>query len=235
MTIAALGAASGQDPPPAAGAGEARPPLPRATDCERRCIASGEVVEVARLLRFVVDPGGEVVFDATRRLPGRGLWVKADGAALAAAIRRKGFQRAARRPVIVADDLAARVEALVLGRCLDLLGLARRAGEAVFGFERVRAALAEGRARLLLAAADGDPRDRARLRQLAADLPIIDVLSADELGRATGRPRTVHGAVAAGRLAGAIFEEASRLAGLRAPMPEGGTKTSERTGSKWRT
>ena len=42
---------------------------------QRRCIATGEVRDRARLLRFVVGPDGTIVPDIDERLPGRGLWL----------------------------------------------------------------------------------------------------------------------------------------------------------------
>ncbi|MGB9646666.1 MAG: DUF448 domain-containing protein, partial [Stellaceae bacterium] len=38
-------------------------------------MATGEIVDRARLLRFVVGPGGEIVPDVAANLPGRGLWL----------------------------------------------------------------------------------------------------------------------------------------------------------------
>jgi predicted RNA-binding protein YlxR (DUF448 family) len=192
----------------------AKGPRPHAP--ERRCIATGISEPAGTLIRFVVSPDGEILPDLAERLPGRGIWVKADRAALETACRKRLFRRTAGASVIVPDDLIIRIEAGLLRRCIDLLGLARRAGEAVFGFEKAREWLATGRAGLLLAAADGDARDRARLRGLAAEVPVIEALTADELGRATGRPRSVHGVVARGRLAASLLRETARLAGVRA-------------------
>ncbi len=156
-----------------------------------------------------------MVPDVAGRLPGRGMWVQSDRAILEHACRRNLFRRAARAEVAVPPDLAVLVETQVLQRFLDLIGLARRANEAVFGFEKAREWLQAGRAALLIAASDGDPRDRGRLKALAGDLNVIDVLTAEEIGRATGRERTVHGVVAKGRLAGAIRDEGERLIRLR--------------------
>ncbi|HEX8569324.1 MAG TPA: DUF448 domain-containing protein, partial [Caulobacteraceae bacterium] len=54
-------------------------PTPAATlaeaSRERRDIVSGEVMAEERLIRFVAGPGGEVVPDLARKLPGRGVWV----------------------------------------------------------------------------------------------------------------------------------------------------------------
>ncbi|MFO1129089.1 MAG: RNA-binding protein [Rhodospirillales bacterium] len=182
---------------------------------ERRCIATGSSGPTTDLIRFVVSPDGHLLADLAERLPGHGIWVKADRRALERARLKHLFRRAAKAPVVVADDLIAGVENGLLRRCIDFIGLARRAGQAVFGFEKVREWLIAGRGGLLLAAADGDVRDRARLRGLSAHVPIIDVFTADELGQTTGRPRSVHGVVAPGRLAASLVREAGRLAGVR--------------------
>jgi ribosomal protein L7Ae-like RNA K-turn-binding protein len=111
--------------------------------------------------------------------------------------------------------LADTVVEQLLRRCLDLIGLARRAGQAVFGFAKVESWLRDGKVAVLLAAHDGDPRDRARLRTLDPGLPTIETFTATELAEATGRERTVHGALAPGRLAETLQNEAARFEGVR--------------------
>ena len=51
----------------------------------RKCIVTGEQAAPERMIRFVVGPSidgaaGEVVPDLARRLPGRGMWLKAERA-----------------------------------------------------------------------------------------------------------------------------------------------------------
>jgi len=109
----------------------------------------------AALVRFVVAPDGTLVPDVAARLPGRGLWLTARRDIVEAAMAKRLFGRAARKPVTVSADLADRVELLLRQRCADLIGLARRSGKAVAGYEKVRSALRDGDAAILLAAADG--------------------------------------------------------------------------------
>jgi len=184
-------------------------------DPQRRCIATGESAPRAGLIRFVVDPDGVVVPDIAGRLPGRGIWVSADAGALELAVRKRLFARAARAQVTVPEDLVARVERLLAQRVIDLVSLARKAGDAVAGFEKVRAALSEGRVAVLVQAADGSARERARLRPPEGGDALSGVLSAQELGLAFGRERVIHAALAAGGLAMRVVEEAARLAGVR--------------------
>lgn len=189
---------------------------------ERRCIVSGAVGPRARLVRFVIGPGQEVVPDVAGRLPGRGIYVTADRAAIERAAAKGLFARAARMAVVVPDGLADRVEALLARRVVDLLSMARKAGEAVAGFERVKEWLASGRAAVLIQARDGSVRERGRLRPPEGSDGAVACLDAGEIGLAFGRERAIHAALAAGALAVRVVDEAARLAGFRAPQTAGG-------------
>ena len=96
-------------------------------DGHRRCIGTGVVKPVAKLVRFVVGPDGTVVADVGGRLPGRGLWLSAERGAVEAACRRRAFARAARAQVRVPADLTECIErqlALVMARRTHPLGTA---------------------------------------------------------------------------------------------------------------
>jgi predicted RNA-binding protein YlxR (DUF448 family) len=186
---------------------------------ERRCLARGISVSRQHLIRFVVSPGGAVVPDIEERLPGRGLWVTADRTALDTAVRRKLFAKAARQPVRVPEDLLRQVELLLVRRCRDLVGLACRAGQAVFGYQKVREQLVAGLKGMLLEAIDGASGDCRKLRALAPEMPVLRVLTAAEIGAAVGRDHIVHGVIRSGRLAELLSRDADRLSGLRPVVP----------------
>ena len=184
-------------------------------DGARRCIASGASKPRAALLRFVVDPGGALVPDLGESLPGRGLWVSAERASLAKACERGLFARAARRPIAVAPNLIDEVERQLAARALDILGLARRAGALVTGFDKVQRALAEGRVAVLVEASDGARHGRARLGALARDIPVIARFDGAALSQSLGRENVVHAALAPGRLAERFLRESARFDGVR--------------------
>lgn len=181
----------------------------------RRCLVTGETRPKADLLRFVVGPDNRVVPDLDGRLPGRGLWVTAARATLERAIARNLFAKAARHAVLVDPTLASLVEDLLVRRCIELIGLARRAGRAVAGHDRVAEFLARNAASVVLAASDGA---EGGIAKLAAQVPAarrIGVLSGTELGRAFGAEHRVHGVLGPGPLADKLVETAVRLARLR--------------------
>ncbi len=192
---------------------------PGATTSVRRCIASGELRPKAELIRFVADPGGTVVPDLAGRLPGRGLWLSPRREHLERACARNLFAKAAKAPLRVPEDLPARVEALLSRRCLDLIGLAKRAGQAVSGYQRVASLLASGGVAVLLAAVDTAEDGRRKLRAAARTQNpaprVVEVFTAEELGRALGQAARAHVAIAPGGFAERLAMEATRLSGLR--------------------
>jgi len=179
---------------------------------------TGEVRPKAGLIRFVVGPDGRIHPDVAERLPGRGLWMLARRDIVARAVKKRLFSRAARTAVGADGDLDQRVEALLARRAIDLIGLARRAGLAVCGFAKVEAALSASKAAVLIAAADGSPDGRGKLRARAPGLPLVEVLTSAELGAAFGREGAVHAVLGPGPLAEAFQAVAARLAGFRGAM-----------------
>ena len=181
----------------------------------RRCIATGAVMAKQNLLRFVVGPDNMVVPDVDGRLPGRGIWLTPRRAVVKTAVSKRLFAPAARRAVNVPEDMAERIEKLLARRCLDALALARRAAQAVCGFEKVKAELKAGKVAVLVEASDAAADGRDKLKALAPGVAVVDVFDAAELGAVFGRDHAVHVCVAPGGLARRLTAEAALLAGFR--------------------
>ena len=92
--------------------------------------------------------------------------------------------------------------------------MARKAGDAVVGFEKVKGWLADGKAKVLLQASDGSERGKGKLWTPEGGR-WFGCLTSSELGLAFGRDHAIHGALAAGGLTPRVIREAARLAGLR--------------------
>lgn len=128
----------------------------------------------------------------------------------------RAFARAARGPVAVPSNLPSVLEEALVRRIAELLGLARRAGQAMAGFEKAREWMRANRARLILQASDGSGPEKARfLSGVSSSVLIMDPLPGAAMGRLFGRDFVVHVAIAPGKLAESLAMEAGRLAGLR--------------------
>lgn len=190
---------------------------------DRQCAVTRERLARSEMIRYVLSPDGEVTPDIQARLPGRGVWIKADRQVLETGARKGVFARAFKTNVRAPDGLADFVEQLLARRCIDLLGLARKAGQAIAGFDQVRDAIREARPAALLEASDGAEDGRRKVyfltEALYSGVPVAGALSAAELGMAFGRDHVVHGLLRRGALADNWSSAYRRLTGFR-PAPE---------------
>ena len=191
------------------------------TDRERRDLVTHEVMDESRLIRFVAGPDGSVFPDLGRKLPGRGLWVAADRASVETAAKKNLFSRAAKTKLSASADLAAVVESQLFRRCLDQLGLARREGVLISGFEKSAANIRAGKAAWVIEASDGASDGRGKILALARHqtTKVCGAFSVDDLSLALGLENAIHGVLLHGGRADRWTTEVERLAGFRSLRP----------------
>jgi len=175
-------------------------------------------------VRFALSPDGVVTPDVAAKLPGRGAWVTASRQAIAQAAKKGAFARAFKAQAKAPDDLPNLVEAQLVRRCLDMLGMANRAGALAAGATQVEQAIRAGRLFLLIEAEDGAEEGREKLMSLHIGLcgappPAVACFQSGELGVALGRERVIHACLLQERLAKVLAAEIARLAGFRAIVP----------------
>ncbi|WP_417450381.1 DUF448 domain-containing protein [Kordiimonas sp.] len=170
---------------------------------ERRCILNHEARPESELVRLALAPDGTMVPDVAARLPGRGMWVSVDGAALADAVKDGKLAKAASRSLkttvrreAVPEDLVEMIDRLMTRRCLDRLGLEQRAGNLVTGFDKIKAALTKkgaGKPALVVAATDGAEDGRRKIKAaVGMDVPTVSLFDREALSNALGRENVVH-------------------------------------------
>ena len=196
---------------------------------ERKCVASGEVTDISEMVRFVLSPDSIVTPDILGKLPGRGVWVSADGWSLDKALKNKAFARGFKGKAIVPDDLAKQVETLLARRALGLLTMALRGGQIQMGFDQVRSAARADVLAWRIEASDGSEDGRGKIRVLSKAMshelelpmaPVAGCFTSEELGQAFGRETMVHASLKPGKLAKTFSGEMARLAGFRNLIPD---------------
>ncbi|MAW53458.1 MAG: hypothetical protein CME01_11585 [Geminicoccus sp.] len=185
----------------------------------RTCAVTGESVDRSALLRFVLDPAGQVTFDMGKRLPGRGIWLIPRRDVLETAIKRNAFARSAKSDAVVPVDLAARVEAQIRQALLDRLGLARRSGVLITGTEKTKDKLRQGKLRLLVLASDGSPNTLDPLIRIAelGGTAVLRSETAQTLAQALGRATAVCSGITDSRLAKTIMADHALLSTMAPP------------------
>jgi uncharacterized protein len=176
----------------------------------RLCALTRERKDESALLRFVAGPDGELVPDIRAKLPGRGVWITANRAALERAVANRVLHRGLKSELRIAADISAVVDRLLETHAIEALSLANKAGCVIAGFERVSLAIAKGvRGKplfVLLHATDAGADGVRKLEgkwgarwipdsQAADPEPSLACFSVPQMSLALGRPNVVHAAL----------------------------------------
>lgn len=169
---------------------------------ERTCIVTRRVMEPESLVRFVRGPDGQAVPDLKRSLPGRGVWLTLTRAVVAEAASRDSFSKAFGARTTAPAGLPEMLGGLLRKQALSYVSLAKKAGQAVAGFDKVEEMLRRNEVALLIHAQEAAGDGCRKLDRLAgANTQIVQFFSVDELDLAFGRSNVIHAAVKAGPLA----------------------------------
>lgn len=165
----------------------------------RTCVATRERLPIDALIRFVAAPDGTVTPDIRRRLPGRGVWVKADRASVDLAIKRKAFARGLKSAVVTPGDLGELTGRLLEADALQALAIANKAGALVFGHAKVEAAIEKAAIRAICHASDAAPDGMRKIGQALkrrfgdGPMPIVIApFSSTQMSLCLGREHVIH-------------------------------------------
>jgi predicted RNA-binding protein YlxR (DUF448 family)/ribosomal protein L7Ae-like RNA K-turn-binding protein len=178
----------------------------------RTCLITRKCYPKEDLLRFVVSPEKVLVFDGLKRLPGRGLWITANKDSISQAISTKIFTKISRTQLIVPDNLIETIASFFKTKCLNKIGLCKKAGATAVGFQKVRAQVASIGTVCLLEAKDGALDGRRKMTALTKKVSIIDFFTREELGRALGVEDAVHVGLTGNKITVALQDELKQYA-----------------------
>ncbi len=113
------------------------------TPPQRSCVACRTVADKNRLLRFVLDPHGQVVVDYRQQLPGRGLYTCFSHQCLEQAVKRNSFRRVfgSAAQSVTFSDVKVQLQQMIVLRIKGLILMGRKAGQLIAGSNMVLDAL----------------------------------------------------------------------------------------------
>ncbi len=212
----------------------------------RQCAWTRQRAPKESLVRLVLDPEGRPWADIGAKAPGRGVYVCPDRNILREALSPKGLGRMFRGQAktlgvdpevwldTLADNLAERI--------LDLVGIARRANELVFGMDSVLGLVQSGLAGgVVVTAADFAERSERRIAEALDYIPgsqrpaWVVVGNKMDLGARLGRDDIGVVAIRPSVLAERVKVEArrhERLARGAAPINEGRREAGGPSGAR---
>ena len=187
---------------------------------KRKCLVTGFTIEKKALMRFVVSPENNLIADINQNLPGKGYWVTADRELILKALKKNILFKAIKKQVNIDNNVLDQIELQIKKKIINQISLCRKSGMAIFGFDKIKSALARESIELLIQAIDGSTKEKKRI--LTKSIPnIIDgCLTGSDLGKAFGREKVIHCAILRSGFVEIINFDANRLNNLKNPVPQ---------------
>ncbi len=159
---------------------------------ERTCIVTRKKIDPKKAIRLCVTPTGELFSDLKGNFPTRGYWIIPTRENFMQLFSQSKKFRQIKGAHMPSEYFVERLTERLKNRILQQIGLAKRAGQLIFGFEKVKIWLKENKAALAIIAKDGSQAEIERLGLSKQNIPIAQLLNKEELGKALGRDKVVH-------------------------------------------
>lgn len=173
----------------------------------RKCIVTGNILPKSELLRFVVLPNGQMLPDFNKKLGGKGVYLSNSKTLLTGlTLKKNPLNKILHQNVIITPELPQIVEGILAKKGLEGINLARKAGDLILGFEKVKDIIAKGKAAFVIEATDAGDDGKQKIATIAKDLEKFSLYDVATLSEALNRENTVYLVVAKGHMDGVIRE-----------------------------
>ena len=174
-------------------------------EVSRKCIVTREILPKSSLIRFVLGPDNQIYPDIEGgKLPGKGIWVKANKSILQKAVKSGSFAKAHGCAVTVTQVIVDLVNNLLKQKCFDILGLCNKAGLVITGYEKVKHVLKNEQNSIYLKAVDSNAEPVSKNN-------LYNIFANDELAKLLGKENVVHIAVKSGGLTKKLIEAMNKF------------------------
>ncbi len=161
-------------------------------ESERTCIVTRKKIDPKRAIRLCVTPNGDLFADLKGNFPARGYWITPTQENFMHLFSQPKRFRQIKGAHFPPEDFVKQLIEQLKNKILQQIGLAKRSGHLIFGFEKVKIWLKKNQAALAIIAKDGSQAEIERLGLSTRNIPIVQTLNREELGKALGRDKVVH-------------------------------------------
>jgi len=177
----------------------------------RKCVLTGKILPKNELLRFILLKDGTVLPDFNKKLDGHGFYLSNSKTLLSGlAAKANPLNKILHTKTIISADLPQIVEQILAKRGLEAINLARKAGDLISGFEKVKEVIAKGKAAFVIEATDAGDDGKQKIAAMSKDLEKITLYDVATLSSALNRENTVHLAVKKGPMSAMVHTALSR-------------------------
>jgi predicted RNA-binding protein YlxR (DUF448 family) len=156
------------------------------------CIVNDCARRVNDMVRVLLSPDKIIVADLDEKLPGQFVTVTVSKETFKRAVWRNSFTTAFREKTETPSDFVETLELNILKKCLQLLGLCKKAGLLTHGFAKCEEWFHQGQSTLYVAASDASDNGVKKLDKPHKGVIKFGELSSAQLSAALGEQTIMH-------------------------------------------
>lgn len=172
----------------------------------RKCVFSGKILPKEQLLRFVLLKDGTIIPDFNKKIDGHGFYLQNSKKLLQElSAKTNPLNKILHTKTIMNENLPQIVEQILYKKGMDSLNLARKAGDLIMGFEKVRDTIIKGKVSFVIEAADAGEDGKTKIAAMSQDLEKFTLYNVASLSDALKRENTVYLAVKQGPTSAMVY------------------------------
>ena len=157
------------------------------TSLKRNCFVTNIEFKKKKLLRFVIGPNNDIIFDDSGKLRGHSFWLTPNKEIINKAVQQKLFEKEANHNIKIRSDLFNHVKQTIKKRCLNYISLANKAGLVNIGLQKLKIKKISKNIRLLLLSTPYSKSTRSALNKIYENIEIFELFASKELSQSLGK------------------------------------------------
>ncbi len=176
----------------------------------RKCVLTGEIKSKSDLLRFTLLRDGTLIPDFNKKLEGKGIYFSNSKSMLETMTKTTKLGKILHKPVKVDANLPQLVEQLLAAKGLETLNLARKSGNLVLGFEKIKEKILKNKVAFVIEATDAGADGKQKMSELCKDTELLTIYDSPTFERAFNRETVVYLAVLKSEITSMVYKHLKR-------------------------
>ena len=178
----------------------------------RKCILTGKIKPKDELLRFTVLKNGDFLPDFNKKLGGKGVYISNSKSLISGHKKDVKIGKLLHKPVNTNPEIPELVEKILAAKGLETLNLARKSGNLVLGFDKIKEQILKDKVAFVIEAVDAGADGTKKMSELCRDLEQFRIYDSATLDRAFNRETVVYLAVLKSEISTMVYATLKKYA-----------------------
>lgn len=176
----------------------------------RKCAFTGKTKSKSELLRFTLLKDGNLIPDFNKKLGGKGIYFSNSKNMLETMVKTAKLGKILHKPIKVDPNIPFIVEQLLAAKGLEALNLARKSGNLVLGFEKIKEKILKNKVAFVVESTNAGTDGKQKMSELCKNIEILTIYDSQTFEKAFSRETVVYLAVLNSEITSMVYKHLKR-------------------------